>query len=167
MPDMLVNLYGPGAVSRHADAPDTGSVRIVRALAPDTGEVLRFVETNTAAHWAGESTDRWCSECQAAMANHPPTCFLAVDAGSIVGFACYDATAKGFFGPTGVLRGYQGRGIGKALLVAALDAMREAGYGYAIIGSPVGRAVDFYEHTVGARVIEGSSPGIYERLVEP
>lgn len=164
MPDMLVNLHGATVPS--SPTPVDG-VRIVRALAPDAREVLRFVEDHTADHWPGESPDRWWSECLVAMTNQPPTCFLAVDAGRIIGFACHDATAKGYFGPTGVLREHQGRGIGTALLVTALAAMREAGYGYAVVGSPAGRAVDFYRRAVGARVIEDSSPGIYGRLVDP
>jgi hypothetical protein len=41
--------------------------------------------------------------------------------------------------------------------------MRQAGYGYAIIGG-VGPA-DFYVKTVGATPIEGSEPGIYRGLL--
>lgn len=45
------------------------------------------------------------------------------------------------------------------MLLTALDRMRQAGYGYAIIGG-VGPTA-FYAKTVGAIVIDGSSPGIY------
>ena len=62
-----------------------------------------------------------------------------------------------------MLETQRGRGIGKALLLAALNAMRESGYAYAIIGG-VGPA-EFYEKAVGAVLIEGSSPGIYRGLL--
>ena len=52
----------------------------------------------------------------------------------MLGFACYDTTHKNFFGPTGVDAAKRGQGIGTALLLATLHAMREAGYMYAIIG---------------------------------
>ena len=53
----------------------------------------------------------------------------------------------------------RGRGVGKALLLAALHAMRAEGYAYAIIGWA--SSIDFYRKAVGATVIEGSKPGIY------
>ena len=57
-------------------------------------------------------------------------------------------------------------GVGKVLLVSALNALREMGHAYGIIGG-VGPA-DFYARTVGAMPIEGSSPGIYvDILPEP
>ena len=57
-------------------------------------------------------------------------------------------------------------GVGKVLLVSALNALREMGHVYGIIGG-VGPA-DFYARTVGAMPIEGSSPGIYvDILPEP
>ena len=77
-----------------------------------------------------------------------------------MGYACYNATAKDFFGPTRVLDGEQGKGIGAALLLRSLEALREEGYGYAIIGS-VG-PVDFYKKVCGAIMIEDSTPGIYK-----
>lgn len=88
-----------------------------------------------------------------------PTCLLAVQQRVIVGFACYNATAKGYFGPTGVLREAQEQGIGTALLLTSLLAKWDEGYGYAIIGWPARSAMGFYAKTVQAQVIEDSSPG--------
>ncbi len=68
-----------------------------------------------------------------------------------------------FFGPTRVLDSERGKGIGKALLLRSLRAMRDEGYVYAIIGG-VGPA-EFYEKCVGATLIEGSTPGIYRDLL--
>ena len=70
------------------------------------------------------------------------------------------ATAPDFFGPTRVLDSEQGHGVGTALLLRCLTAMREYGYGYAIIGS-VG-PVEFYQKTCNATVIPDSDPGIYK-----
>jgi hypothetical protein len=57
----------------------------------------------------------------------------------------------------------QGRGIGKALLLACLCGLRELGYVYAIIGRA--GPIDFYEKAVGAMVIPDSDPGIYTNLL--
>lgn len=166
MPDMLVKL------ARITEAPDlyrnleSSGVTVKRALAPDRSKILRFIEQNIDVHWPQESKESWLGECEAALSNNPPSCFLAVKDKGIVGFACYNATAKGYFGPTGVLISEQKRGIGKALLIRSLLSMWEEGYGYAIIGWPARSAMGFYEKTVGATVIEDSSPGVYSRLVE-
>ena len=69
-------------------------------------------------------------------------------------------TAPDFFGPTRVLDSEQGKGLGKALLLRCLYALREEGYAYAIIGG-VG-PVAFYEKCVGAHVIPDSTPGVYK-----
>ncbi len=101
----------------------------------------------------------WLSELRVSLYNNPRTCWLARLGEELVGFACYDATALGFFGPFGILENYRRRGIGKALLIETLHDMRSHGYGYAIIGHA--NDTGYYERAVGARLIKGSSPGIY------
>jgi GNAT superfamily N-acetyltransferase len=101
----------------------------------------------------------WADETSVGFAHQPVTIYIATIEGRIVGFAAYECTRRGFFGPTGVADDARGRGIGKALLLAGLHAMRELGYVYAIIGG-VG-PVDFYQKTVGAILIPDSEPGIY------
>ena len=93
-------------------------------------------------------------------------CFLAVEDGKVVGFSCFDASAKGFFGPIGVDPAQRGRNIGAALLLRTLNAMREYGYAYAVIGW-VGEAEHFYRKTVGAEFIPGGSPenSVYSNLI--
>ena len=54
-------------------------------------------------------------------------------------------------------------GIGRGLLFACLEDMRQQGYGYAIVGG-VGPTA-FYSKAVGAVVIEGSEPGVYRGLL--
>lgn len=166
MADMLVKLYDlrsdPALVARLAER----GVAVRRVLPPDRRRVVRFVEESSGEHWTAESMESWASECETALSRQPPSCFVAIHEREVVGFACYDATARGYFGPTGVLRPWQGMGVGRALLLASLLAMWEEGYGYAVIGWPAPDAVGFYAHSVGAQPIEGSSPGIYGRMVQ-
>ena len=54
-------------------------------------------------------------------------------------------------------------GLGKVLLVRALESLRELGHAYAIIGGVGPR--EFYEKTVGAIEIPGSDTGIYTDLL--
>lgn len=150
MPDMLVRLY---ALPESRSMPPGITIR--RAIAPEKHVVVSWVQAHFSAHWA--------SEVDVAFARTPLSCFIAVDDADLTGFACYDATTIGFFGPTGVDTDRQGAGIGTALLLACLDDMRARGYAYAIIGG-VGPA-EYYERTVGATLIEGSDPGIYRGML--
>jgi GNAT superfamily N-acetyltransferase len=101
----------------------------------------------------------WADELLAAFAFVPPNLYLAIENGSVIGFACYNATRPDYFGPTGVLESHRRRGIGRVLLLQCLEALRAEGYAYAIIGG-VGPA-GFYEKAVGATLISDSEPGIY------
>lgn len=92
------------------------------------------------------------------------SCIIAKTTAEPLRFACYDdaAACRGFFGSTDVLESRRGKGTGTALLVT-LRLMREVGYAYAIIGgvSPA----EFYTRTVGAVLIEGSTPGTYRDML--
>jgi len=117
-------------------------------------------EKHAIVDWVRDSFgDGWVSECDVAFSNHPVSCFIATEAGQVIGFACHDSTCLNFFGPMGVAAQKRGLGVGKALLLSCLHAMAAHGYAYAIIGG-VG-PTEFYASTVGAAPIEGSSPGIY------
>lgn len=63
----------------------------------------------------------------------------------------------GFFGPIGIDASCRGRNVGKALLIRTLNAMKEYGYAYAVIGW-VSSAEHFYRKTVGAEFIPGGNP---------
>ena len=141
--DMLVNLY------RLPEYKAPENVKIARVMPPDRHRVLRWVREQF-----GEG---WESECAVALSAQPNTCFIAERDGACIGFSCYDATARGLFGPIGVAKEERGTGVGRALLMASLLAMREAGYGYAVIGW-CDEAARFYEHAVGAIPIPGSEP---------
>ena len=51
----------------------------------------------------------------------------------------------------------------EANMNAYVLALREEGYGYAIIGGA--GPVDYYKKVCGAEIIEGSIPGIYKDLI--
>lgn len=155
MPDMLVKLYDlPEQTTLLKRLEDAGIV-VRRAIAPEKHIVTDWVRRTFNPHWE--------SECAVAFARSPVSCFIAVEGQKVLGFGCYEATCKNFFGPTGVHPDTRGKGIGKALLLACMHAMREEGYGYAIIGGA--GPVDFYAKTVGAVPIEGSVPGIYRGML--
>ena len=63
----------------------------------------------------------------------------------------------------GVAKSMREKGVGTALLLAAMHAMFEMGYVYGIIGG-VG-PVEFYRRTVGAIEIADSTPGIYTNIL--
>ena len=156
MADLLVKLY---------DLPS--SAQLLEALRGDGVEIRRAIgpEKHAITDWAEKKFSRsWASECDVALSAQPVTCFIAIKDKQVIGFACYDSTLKGFFGPIGVDAGTQKKGLGKALLIRTLEAMRDAGYGYAAIGWA--GPVEFFKKTVGATVIEGSEPGVYKNLVK-
>lgn len=155
MIDMLVRLY---------DLPD--SAPLYRAVAENgiTLRRARAFETHTVAAFAREHfSEKWVSEVQVAVTRQPVACFIATRDKQILGFACYDTTQRGFFGPTGVAESARGLGLGKALLFKALEALRDTGHAYAIIGGVGPR--EFYAKTCGAIEIHGSDPGMYADIL--
>lgn len=155
--DLLVKLYevkaDPGLDRQLADQ----GIVIRRALAPELETIRAWVATRFSAGWV--------SEAQVAFSRDPNACLIAVRDGKLLGFACYDAIALGFFGPTGVDEAARGLGIGKALLLRTLLAMRERGYGYAAIGWA--GPVEFYARAVGAIPIPDSDGSVYTGLLKP
>ena len=154
MTDLLVRLYDLPTFAAEAKVAAAGIV-IRRAIAPEGHHVLAWVRRHFSENWASEVTR--------GLAQSPITVWLAVRDGKLLGFACHDTTAKGFFGPTGVDQAARGQGIGEALLIATLKGMREAGYGYAVIGDP--GPVEFYQKRLDAMPIPGSEPGIYAGML--
>ena len=155
MPDLLVNLLKlPPLEPPIAELAEMNTV-IRRAQPFEITPVRSFVER--------EFSVAWADEISVGFASKPISVFIATVEKEIVGFAGYDCTRRSFFGPTGVVESMQGRGIGKALLLASLWSLRELGYVYGIIGGA--GPVEFYEKAVGAIVIPDSEPGIYTDLL--
>jgi len=151
MPDMFVKLLDiPDDSAEIAKLKDQGI--IIRRIQPYERSILQnFVTENFSVGWG--------DEIQASFSHQPVACFVATHEKKIVGFGCYETTCKNYFGPTGVLKEYRGKDIGKVLLIECLKALRELGYAYCIIGG-VGPA-DFYNKCCGATLIPDSVPGIY------
>ena len=151
MSDMIVKLYAQDFKSSEDELLKEGIV-VKKAYIGDRDIILQFVREN----FDNESV--WTAECEYALFNNPITCHIAVKNKKIIGFACYDATTKGFFGPTGVQESFRGKGVGKELLIRSLLSMKESGYAYAIIGWTATDAIEFYKKTVNAVKIPKSAP---------
>lgn len=148
MPDMLVKLYDLPPLEPAIKAQRDKGVTIRRGMPPEKALVLPWIRERFSEYWVSES--------DVAFSKSPPTIWLAHRKDDLLGFACYDTTHKNFFGPTGVDEAERGQGIGKALLLAALHAMRAAGYMYGIIGWAGPH--EYYEKTVDAVVIPDAEP---------
>lgn len=151
MTDLLVKLYEMNNEWTFLSDQENLGVIVRKPIGPEKHILVDWV--------AGKFGDAWASETDMALSNRPISCFVAIKKQTLVGFACYDATALGFFGPTGIDEPYRGQGTGRALLLACLLDMKLKGYGYAIIGD-VG-PVEFYQKTVGAIEIPNSTPGLW------
>lgn len=154
---MLVKLYELPDSSALYKKLESQGIKIIRPMTPNKTKVVEWVRT--------QFSDGWADEISAAFTKFPVSAFIAYDVNEkkILGFAGYDCTYRDFFGPTGVDETQRGKGIGGALFLRCMEAMRDEGYGYAIIGSA--GPVDFYSKMAGATPIENSSPGIYKELI--
>ena len=158
MADMLVKLYNiPHSHDIEENLFKSG-IRIKKALAPDRSRIIAFSRTC--------AKDDYSDEVRAAFSNNPVTCYIATRERELIGFACYEATARNFFGPMAVLESERKKGVGRALLFKSLESMRELGYAYAIIGWPTKSAVSFYKKCVDAIMIDENSSGVYKRMIE-
>jgi GNAT superfamily N-acetyltransferase len=170
--DLLVRLYTLPPLAPRLDAVAPAGVTVRRALASERHAVVAFAEA--------QGSRGWASECEVAFARRPIGCFVAVEAApaaaaqpgvvtpgagypstpeTLVGFACIEATAPGFFGPQAVRDDRRGKGVGAALLLSALHALAAEGHPYAIVGWA--SELEFYRKVAGAVPIAGSEPGIY------
>src|SRR5438034_7553814 len=156
MPDLLVKLLRLPPLDASLDEVKRARITIRRAQPFEMSKVREFVEKNFSVAWA--------DEISVGFANKPVSVYLAVLEKEIVGFAAYECTRRGFFGPTGVIERVQGRGIGKALLLACLWGLREMGYVYGIIGRA--GPIALYQKTLCAIESPGSVPGICANLLK-
>lgn len=152
--DMLIKLYDMEVLPLSLQG---GRFDSRKPIAPEHDLVVNWVKAQFNVPWA--------SEARVALANRPVSAYIALRDQDLLGFCCYDATARGFVGPIGVAEEARGTGIGAALLLACLHDMRTMGYGYAIAGA-VG-APEFFRRVAGATEIEGSTPGIYRGMLRP
>lgn len=140
--DMLVRLY---ALPPAPQVPAEVTIRL--PVAYERRAVERWIEARFG--------DLWASEAATALSQVPASMAIAVRDRTILGFACFDVTARGFIGPVGVDERARGQGVGLALTHAALEGLRRRGFAYAVIGD-VG-PVDFYARHFGATAIPDSA----------
>ncbi len=157
MADMLVKLYPLPTAPGLEEKLRTKGITIKKALAPDMSKIVAFTEANGHPGWA--------DEIRVCFMNQPASCYIAVKDKEIIGFGCYESTARGFFGPTLVKDSERRQGIGKALLLSCLFSLREMGYAYAFIGWPEPDAIHFYQEATGGMMIPGEGHGVYSRMV--
>jgi GNAT superfamily N-acetyltransferase len=166
MTDMLVKLYALPEVTSLLETLSQKGLEIRRPH-PSEKHIL--------AEWVRQHfQESWAVGCEVALEHRPVSCYIAVEKSQIhvqsedlydlpdevlVGFACYDVASKGMFGAMGVKEDYRRQGIGTALLLACLHAMKEEGYAYAVIGWMA--SIDFYGRAADAIVIPDSEPGIF------
>ena len=150
MLDLLVKLYALPNDWGFLEEKNSQGVTIRKPLGPEKQMVVSWVKNVFG--------NAWGSEVDMAMVNRPISCFIAIRETRINGFACYDATALGCFGPIGVEEASRGRGTGRALLLACLLDMKLKGYAYAVIGAA--GAPEFFKKTVDAIDIPDSYPGL-------
>src|SRR5690554_3639914 len=109
MPDMLVKLYQLPSAVPSVDKLASMGITVRRSIPPEKHRVVSWVRQQF-----GEG---WASECDVAFSSKPVGCFIAVqepeegatEGHQILGFACYDATNRNFFGPTGVIEHARGK----------------------------------------------------------
>ncbi len=154
--DMLVNLLNLPDNSPNIEKLKQEGFIIRRIRSYELSILRRFVIEHF--------DEQWADEVSASIANIPSTCFVATKDGKIWGFAAYECTTRGFFGPTGVAESMRGYGLGKALLIACLHGLRELGYVYGVIGGAGPK--DFYAKAVGAVPITTEGPSFYADVLK-
>jgi len=140
------HLEAPLAKNPWIDLPDPPlpeGITVRRARPQDRDRTLLAIE--------GMFSKAWWFETSLAFRSPEPTIYIAERDGEVVGFADYDATNYGLFGPTGVHESLRGRKIGAVLYRRCLRDMRALGYPYALIPTNLER-LNFYYREGGATI---------------
>lgn len=164
MADMLVKLYQLPPLQPALESLAAHGVEV---------RLARVGEDRAIGAWIGRHfSPDWANGVAYAIGRSPCSLFIAIEkqppdaaraslydlpAERLVGFACYDTSNRGMFGPIGVQPSHERRGIGRALLLSALHAMWADHYAYAVIGWA--GPVEWYARAVDAVLIPGSEPG--------
>ena len=155
MPDIICPLHDVPEARPLLERLHAEGITVRRARAWERTAVSEFI--------LAQFGQGWLDEALMAFAHHPVTIFVARDAEQIVGFAAYEVTGRAYFGPTGVLEAMRGRGIGKALLLASLEGLRELGYTYGFIGSP--GPIEFYLKATPGLLLPADWSSVYTGAV--
>ena len=85
MADLLVRLYDLPVFEAEARVRAAG-ITVRRALPPEREIVLEWIRVRFSTFWV--------SEAALCLSQHPTTILLAIRSNDLLGFACYDGTAK-------------------------------------------------------------------------
>jgi len=122
-------------------------------------------EAGIIADWVTAHFNRgWADEIAPAYSRQPISLPIAQRGQTLLGFAAYNVTAPGFFGPTGVVDHARSQGIGAALVWAAMDGLRALGHVYAFIGDSADDA--FYARNCGAITLPGLGTSLYAHMLQ-
>ena len=147
--------YGLAALARAHDVAARAGYALRRVDGPDD-RLAAWIDFHFPGSW-------WSFEAGAGSA------WVGERDGHIAGFAAFGARGLkfrwlrawreradvGVFGPFGVAEAHRGRGVGDALLTAALCGLRESGYRGALIPAVGGDSlIAMYERRTGASVVE-------------
>lgn len=158
MADMLCSLIHLPPLEPYLKRLAAEGITIRRPNPWEQTQLRDFIEEHFSVGWADEAS--------VAFSAKPVTCFAAYFEKKIIGFAAYECTRRNYFGPTGVSPHFEKRGIGTALLHAALRGLQSLGYSYAVIGSV--SSVEYYQKVANAIVIPfADGKGIYGLKEEP
>ncbi|PTY38038.1 hypothetical protein BGP77_16415 [Saccharospirillum sp. MSK14-1] len=152
MPDLIVSLQ---QLPAPPDLPQ--DCQLQSAQAWDREVIVDWVRREFGTGWASEVAN--------GLSGHPSRVLVARHGAQLLGFACFDVTFPGFFGPTGVSEAARGLGLGKALLVESLHRLKQRGYVYGFIGDA--GPVEFYRKTVGAVAVPDELTGGYTEPLQP
>jgi hypothetical protein len=171
MSDMLVKLYELPPLQPALDAIRETGIEVRPARVGEEYVIGPWVQR--------QFNEVWSQGITYAIHRNPCSLFIAVEKQSpdinrsdlyqlpmerLVGFACYDVSHRGLFGPIGVAGSSQRQGIGKALALTALHAMWMENYAYAVIGWA--GPVEWYKKIIGATIIPGSEPGPFRGALQ-
>lgn len=152
MPDLLNLVVDLAALPPEVSGPP--DVEIGRPATADD-RTLAWIDSTFGGWWSSEAS---AGRNVVAWRAGDPGGFATIEA-SDMRFTWLEGIARerdvGIFGPMGVAPPERGTGLGHALLIAALRALRERGYARAIIPAVSGdRLVRYYADAVGAAVAE-------------
>ena len=97
MSDMLVKLYDLPESRLSPSGPLPPDITVRKPLGSEKSLIVQWVSENFGEHWA--------SETDMSFSRSPVSCYIAQQGRELIGFACYDAAALGYFGPIGVVAG--------------------------------------------------------------
>ena len=138
--DMITPLLAVPPAAPHVERLRGEGITVRRAKVWEQVQLREFIAQHLSPHWVDEAG--------IGFSNKPISVFVAFHGVRMIGFAAYECTYRGVFGPIGVEEPYRKQGVATALLLRCLESMREMGYIYAIIGQAGPRL--FFEKACGA-----------------